>query len=203
MREVGLLEEPDLSEPVPEVNAAESDLVKQAERFLLPFVTDASMPSQTSTTSPNPSHVAAPGQLPAPLLLDAPPPQSPSSPLIDGELPLSLQEPGRAEAAGQESSFDVLPPLELRPPAHGQPPARAAAAIPQEPAQESESGDGRSPSLELRSPPRAKRAQPKAKTQILHPAEAVPAKVEGFKVKGTPLGNAGTRNSMEEDLSKA
>lgn len=38
MREVGLLDEPNLSEPVPEVNAAESDLVKQAERFLLPFL---------------------------------------------------------------------------------------------------------------------------------------------------------------------
>ena len=52
MREVGLLEEPDLSEPVPEVNAAESDLVKQAERFLLPFVTDASMPSHVEPPHP-------------------------------------------------------------------------------------------------------------------------------------------------------
>ncbi|CAE7448328.1 unnamed protein product [Symbiodinium sp. CCMP2456] len=172
MREVGLLDEPNFSEPVPEVNAAESDLVKQAERFLLPFATDASMPSQTSTTSPNPLHVAAPAQLPAPLLLDIPAPQSPSSPLIDGELPLSPEEPGQAEDAGQEPSFDVVPPLELRPPANGQPAAEAAM---QESSQESP--DGRSPP-EIRrvhpAPPKA-RAQPQAKTQILHPAEEADA----------------------------
>ena len=169
MREVGLLDEPNLSEPVPEVNAAESDLVKQAERFLLPFATDASMPSQTSTTSPNPSHVTAPGQLPAPLLLDIPAPQSPSSPLIDGELPLSPQEPGQAEDAGQEPSFDVVPPLELRPPASGQPAAEAAM---QESSQESP--DGRSPpELQRVHPaPLKAKAQPQAKTQILHPEEA-------------------------------
>ncbi|CAE7296290.1 unnamed protein product, partial [Symbiodinium necroappetens] len=172
MREVGLLDEPNLSEPVPEVNAAESDLVKQAERFLLPFATDASMPSQTSTTSPNPSHVTAPGQLPAPLLLDIPAPQSPSSPLIDGELPLSPQEPGQAEDAGQEPSFDVVPPLELRPPASGQPAAEAAM---QESSQESP--DGRSPpELQRVHPaPLKAKAQPQAKTQILHPAEEADA----------------------------